>query len=83
MTNHFLMMSQDADLIHQLRQLSQQAHWSFDRVTTPTGLVVALEKQRPAGVWWELSATDLDTTIATMTLIRRQVHGPITVFTPD
>lgn len=82
MTNYFLMMGQDGDLIHQLRQLSQQVHWSFDQVTTPTGLVVALERQQPAGIWWELSATDLDTTIATMTLIRRQVHGPITVFTP-
>ena len=82
MTNHFLLMGQDPDLIHQLDQLGKQAHWSFDQVTTPTGLVVALENHQPTGIWWELSATDLDTTIATMTLVRHQVHGPITVFTP-
>ena len=83
MTNHFLLMGKTPNLINQLRQLGQQAHWSFDQVTTPTGLVVALEEQQPAGVWWELSATTLDTTIATMTLVRQQVHGPITVFTPQ
>lgn len=83
MMNHFLLMGQDPDLRYQLCQLGKQAHWSFEQVTTPTGLVVALEKQQPAGVWWELSATNLDTTIATMTLIRHQVFGPITVFVPN
>lgn len=82
MTNQFLLMSQNNSLRDQLAQLSKRAHWSFTQVTTPTGLVVELEKTKPSGIWWDLRDTNLDTTIATMTLVRAQVHGPITVFMP-
>lgn len=83
MSNRFLLMGQDADLINRLDRLSKQASWSFDRVTTPTGLVVELEHEQLTGVWWDLGAATLDTAIATMTLIRPQVQGPITVFTTN
>lgn len=83
MTNQFLLMSQNNTLADQLTQLGKRTHWSFNRVTTPTGLVVALEQENPSGIWWDLTDTNLDTTIATMTLIRSQVHGPITIFVPE
>lgn len=81
MTDRFLLMGQNADLIARLDQLSKRAAWTFDQVTTPTGLVVELDHERPAGIWWDLDASTLDTAIATMTLVRPQVHGPIIVFT--
>ncbi|MGN1280227.1 MAG: winged helix-turn-helix domain-containing protein [Limosilactobacillus sp.] len=81
MSNRFLLMGQDTALINRLDRLCKQAAWSFDRVTTPTGLVVELEHEQPAGVWWDLSAATLDTAIATMTLVRSQVNGPIIAFT--
>lgn len=80
MTKKFLLMSQQADLISQLKILCKKARWELNLVTTPTGLVVALESQVVSGVWWDLDEVSLDTTIATMTLIRQQVQGPITVF---
>ncbi|MCI1975437.1 MAG: winged helix-turn-helix domain-containing protein [Limosilactobacillus sp.] len=82
MTNQFLLMSQNTDLAQQLHLLCKKAQWDFVQITTPTGLVVQLERQSVAGIWWDLSDTTLDTTIATMILIRNQVPGPITVFTP-
>lgn len=81
MTDRFLLMGQNADLITRLDKLSKRAAWTFDQVTTPTGLVVELEHEQPAGIWWDLDASTLDTAIATMTLIRPQVHGPIIAFT--
>lgn len=81
MTDRFLLMGQNADLITRLDKLSKRAAWTFDQVTTPTGLVVELEHEHPAGIWWDLDASTLDTAIATMTLIRPQVHGPIIAFT--
>ena len=82
MAKEFLLMSQNADLVQHLSQITKKARWNFTSVTTPTGLVVELEKKPVAGIWWDLTDTTLDTTIATMTLIREQVHGPIAVFTP-
>lgn len=81
MADRFLLMGQNADLITRLDKLSKRAAWTFDQVTTPTGLVVELEHEQPAGIWWDLDASTLDTAIATMTLIRPQVHGPIIAFT--
>lgn len=83
MSKKFLLMSQQESLIDQLHSICKKAHWEYEHVTTPTGLVVALEKQTISGIWWDLTNTSLDTTIATMTLIRSQVKGPICVFTPD
>lgn len=80
MTNKFLLMSQNTELTQQLTTLCKKARWTLSQITTPTGLVVELEKQPVAGIFWDLTDTTLDTTIATMTLIREQVHGPIIVF---
>ncbi|MBD5807458.1 winged helix-turn-helix domain-containing protein [Limosilactobacillus walteri] len=82
MTNKFLIMSQRDDLVDQLQNICKKAHWNYDLVTTPTGLVVALEKQKISGIWWDMTEVSLDTTIATMILIRQQIQGPITVFVP-
>lgn len=82
MTNNFLLMSQNTALVQQLTHLCKKVQWRFIQTTTPTGLVVELEKQTATGIWWDLADTTLDTTIATMTLIREQVHGPITIFVP-
>ncbi|MBB1080011.1 response regulator transcription factor [Limosilactobacillus sp. STM2_1] len=83
MVKRFLLMSRQDDLVQQLRIICKKAHWEFELVTTPTGLVVALEQQVISGIWWDMTEVSLDTTIATMTLIRSQVKGPITVFTPQ
>lgn len=83
MTKLFLLLSQNQDLVQQLTGLCKKAHWEFVQVTTPTGLVVELEHHSFAGIWWDLTDVSLDTTIATMTLIREQVSGPITVFTSE
>lgn len=82
MTNKFLLMSQQDTLVQELQNICKKAHWKFELVTTPTGLVVALEKEKISGIWWDMTEVSLDTTIATMTLIRHQVQGPITIFTP-
>lgn len=81
MTKEFLLLSQSPALVQQLTNICAKAHWHLRRVTTPTGLVVALEKHPASGIWWDLAAATLDTTIATMTLIRSQIAGPITVLT--
>lgn len=81
MTDRFLLMGQNTDLIACLDKLGKRAAWTFDQVTTPTGLVVELEHKQPAGIWWDLEASTLDTAIATMTLVRPKVHGPIIAFT--
>lgn len=81
MTNKFLLMSQNTDLTQQLTTLCKKARWTLSQITTPTGLVVELERQPVAGIFWDLTDTTLDTTIATMTLVREQVHGPIIIFT--
>lgn len=83
MTKPFLLLSQNQELVQQLKTLCKKAHWEFVQVTTPTGLVVELEHRAFAGIWWDLADVSLDTTIATMTLVREQVNGPITVFTPE
>lgn len=83
MTKEFLLMSQRRELVQQLGTLCKKAHWNFVQVTTPTGLVVELENQSFAGIWWDLTGVTLDTTIATVTLVRDQVAGPITIFTDE
>lgn len=74
-------MSQDPQLTASLTKLCQAANWQLKVVTTPTGLVVELENQRFAGIWWDFTKVNLDTTIATITLIRDRLLGPITIFT--
>lgn len=75
-------MSQRPTLVDQLKVLSRKSDWTIEQVTTPTGLVVGIEQQAVDGIWWDLTDVTLDTTIATMTLIRTNINGPITVFTP-
>lgn len=79
----FLLLSQNQGLVQQLTGFCKKAHWEFTQVTTPTSLVVELEHHSFTGIWWDLTDVSLDTTIATMTLIREQVNGPITVFTSE
>ena len=67
MTNKFLLMSQQDDLVQQLQAICKKEHWTYELVTTPTGLVVALEKNQISGIWWDMTEVSLDTTIATMT----------------
>lgn len=50
MTDRFLLMGQNPDLINRLDRLSKRAAWTFEQVTTPTSLVVELEHEQPAGV---------------------------------
>ncbi|MDO4903877.1 MAG: response regulator transcription factor [Limosilactobacillus sp.] len=83
MTKPFLLLSQKKDLVQQFKEVAKKAHWEFTQVTTATGLVVELEEHSYAGIWWDMTDVTLDTTIATMTLIRSQVNGPITVFTNE
>ncbi|EEW54291.1 response regulator transcription factor [Limosilactobacillus antri] len=83
MAKEFLLMSRSADLVDQLTASCKKARWQLTQITTPTGLVVALEQRPVAGVWWDLSQVSLDTTIATMTLIRQQLTGPIMVLAPE
>lgn len=82
MTKKFLLMSQSAELVENLTAICKKGRWQLCQITTPTGLVVALEQQPAAGIWWDLSSVSLDTTIATMTLIRQQLAGPIMILVP-
>ena len=70
MAKEFLLMSQSAELVDQLTATCKKARWQLTQITTPTGLVVALEQRPVTGIWWDLSHVSLDTTIATMTLVR-------------
>lgn len=83
MAKEFLLMSQSAELVDQLTATCKKARWQLTQITTPTGLVVALEQRPVTGIWWDLSHVSLDTTIATMTLVRHQLTGPIIILAPE
>lgn len=74
-----LVMTQANQLSTDLLALTERTKWQFDYVSTATQLVVALEQVSYAAVLWDLRVTNLDTTLATMTLIRPQYQGPIFV----
>ncbi|WP_251546467.1 winged helix-turn-helix domain-containing protein [Limosilactobacillus caecicola] len=80
MPKYFLVMSQNLPLVAKLQKLAHQLGGHVSQLTTPTGLVVALEHHQIAGVWWDLDDVTLDTTTATMTLVRHLITGPVTVF---
>ena len=46
MTKKFLLMSQQDDLVQQLQASCKKEHCPYELVTTPKGLVVALEKNK-------------------------------------
>lgn len=78
-------MSKDDALAERLQQFTQQNHWHLTAVTTATAVVTILERHpyNPyTGLFWDLATTTLDTTIATMTLIRPHFSGPLIVFSP-
>ena len=79
MVKKFLLMTQQPALVEQIKLIAQKAQWQVEQVTTPTGLVVKLDGDQYHGVWWDLTNVNLDTTIATVTLIRDQVTGPIMI----
>lgn len=81
MVKKFLLMTQQPALAEQVKLIAQKAQWQVEQVTTPTGLVVKLDGDQYHGVWWDLTNVNLDTTIATVTLIRDQVMGPIMIMT--
>lgn len=74
-----LVMTQANQLSADLLALTERTKWHFDYVSTATQLVVALEQVSYAAVLWDLRVTNLDTTLATMTLIRPQYQGPILI----
>ena len=76
-------MTKDQTFATDLAHFCHHQHWDLDRVTTATALVVNLEQNSYTGILWDLAATNLDTTIATMTLIRHQQNGPLLVFSPN
>lgn len=78
----FLLMSKDDTLAEKLTQFTQQNHWQLTQVTTATAVVTDLEKHSYTGLFWDLATANLDTTIATMTLIRPEFNGPLLVFSP-
>ena len=75
-------MTKDQTFATDLAHFCHHQHWDLNRVTTATALVVNLEQNSYTGILWDLAATNLDTTIATMTLIRHQQNGPLLVFSP-
>ena len=81
MVKKFLLMTQQPTLVEQVKLIVQKAQWQVEQVTTPTGLVVKLDGDQYHGVWWDLTNVNLDTTIATVTLIRDQIMGPIMIMT--
>ncbi|MCT2874497.1 winged helix family transcriptional regulator [Limosilactobacillus fermentum] len=76
-------MTKDQTFATDLAHFCHHQHWDLNRVTTATALVVNLEQNSYTGILWDLAATNLDTTIATMTLIRHQQNGPLLVFSPN
>lgn len=76
-------MTKDQTFATDLAHFCHHQHWDLDRVTTATALVVNLEQNTYTGILWDLAATNLDTTIATITLIRNQQNGPLLIFSPN
>lgn len=83
MTKKFLILSQHPDLTTKLKQLIKKKKENYRHLTTPTSLVVALndDDDSYSGIFWDITKSNLDTTLATLLLIRNQVAGPIIIFT--
>lgn len=83
MTKKFLILSQNPDLTTKLKQLIKKKKENYRHLTTPTSLVVALndDDDSYSGIFWDITKSNLDTTLATLLLIRNQVAGPIIIFT--
>ncbi|APT14373.1 response regulator transcription factor [Lactobacillus jensenii] len=81
MTNRFLILSQNPDLTTKIEQLIKKKRENYRHLTTPTSLVVALNDENYSGIFWDITKSNLDTTLATLLLIRNQVAGPIIIFT--
>ncbi|MUP59970.1 transcriptional regulator, partial [Veillonellaceae bacterium M2-4] len=77
MTNRFLILSQNPDLTTKIEQLIKKKRENYRHLTTPTSLVVALNDENYSGIFWDITKSNLDTTLATLLLIRNQVAGPI------
>lgn len=80
MTIRIILMTTNQTLATQLHALAKQHHWILQHLTTSTSVVVALEERESQGIWWDLDTTNLETTLATMTLIRKKVSGAIAIF---
>lgn len=73
------MLSKDAAFVARLQKASQQNEWTLTTLTTATSIVVALNQTTYDGLIWDLTASNLDTTLATIMLIRPTFPHPIIV----
>ena len=60
-----------------LHKAGQQNDWQITALTTATSIVVALNQADYDGLLWDLAASNLDTTLATVMLIRETFAHPI------
>lgn len=64
-----------------LDKAGQQNDWQITALTTATSIVVALNQADYDGLLWDLAASNLDTTLATVMLIRETFARPIITIT--
>ena len=64
-----------------LDKAGQQNDWQITALTTATSIVVALNQADYDGLLWDLAASNLDTTLATVMLIRETFARPIIAIT--
>lgn len=60
-----------------LTKAGQQNDWQITALTTATSIVVALNQADYDGLLWDVAASNLDTTLATVMLIRETFAHPI------
>ena len=60
-----------------LDKAGHQNDWQITALTTATSIVVALNQADYDGLLWDLAASNLDTTLATVMLIRETFAHPI------
>ena len=64
-----------------LTKAGQQNDWQITALTTATSIVVALNQVPYDGLLWDVAASNLDTTLATVMLIRETFAHPIIAIT--
>ncbi len=76
------MLTKDQPLLARLEKEAARQDWQLDHLTTATSAVVALNEQAYAAMIWDLAASNLDTTLATMMLLRPGCAFPLLVLAP-
>lgn len=63
-----------------MQELASINHWQIDQTTTATSAVAKIAQASYAALLWDLDTINLETTLATMMLLRPEFHHPILVW---